>query len=80
MMADWELDGLMTHLRDHGAKAFFWLGGRDRATPLSTTKEIAEGIKGVTYEIEAELGHLLHETHPDRAAELIVKFINQQSA
>lgn len=66
MMAQWALDGLLSRLAQHPARALLITGSGDKAVPPSTSQEAADLMPNAAYEDLPDLGHLAHEEAPDR--------------
>lgn len=75
MMAQWELDPLLTRLPDSGALGLLIASTGDRAVPFTTSRDMAARVAGLDYFEVADLGHLLHEEAPQTAANLILGYL-----
>lgn len=75
MMAQWDLDPLLSSLAQHGPRGLLIAGTNDRAVPASTSADIAAKLADVEYIELDSLGHLAHEEAPEAVAAPILAYL-----
>lgn len=72
MMAQWDLDPLLSRLPKDNPHGLLIAATADRAVPAATSRDLAERIEGLEYMEVPDKGHLVHEEAPDVIADLIL--------
>lgn len=74
MMAQWQLDALLSALPDLPTPCLLIASSGDKTVPASVSKEAAEHLPNAQLITIPDLGHLVHEEDPDQIAEMIRDF------
>lgn len=77
MMANWSLDRLIEDVEELHAPVLLLAGGRDRTVPADVSRDMARRLPDARLRVEPDLGHLLHEEAPDRAAGACLSFLEE---
>ncbi|WP_299417946.1 alpha/beta fold hydrolase BchO [uncultured Sulfitobacter sp.] len=75
MMAQWDLNPLLSRLPQSDAQGLLIAAANDRAVPAATSKQIAERVTGLRHSELPDLGHLAHEEAPEQIAALILAYL-----
>ena len=78
MMANWNLDPLLTGLTEVDVPVLLLTGGRDRAVPPETSARAAARMTAAQWRDDPAHGHLMHEEAPVETAAAIVAFLRHQ--
>lgn len=73
MMAQWNLDGLLTRLGKIDCPVHLIAGLNDKAVPPQVSRDAARALANTTLTELPTLGHLAHEEDPEAIAEIILK-------
>ena len=73
MMAQWQLDGLLTRLPSIETPVHLITGLSDKAVPPQVSRDAATRLPNARLTELAGLGHLAHEEDPQRVAEAILQ-------
>ncbi|MEM7489201.1 MAG: alpha/beta fold hydrolase BchO [Pseudomonadota bacterium] len=78
MMASWSLDRLVRMAPGIAAPVLLLAGGRDRAVPVSVSRDMAARLPDATLTVMPELGHLMHEEAPAEVAGAVGTFLSER--
>lgn len=78
MMAQWNLEGLLTRLPQISVPALFITGDKDRAVSPKTSDQAARQMPDAQVVHLPDHGHLVHEEAAPDVAKIIVPFLQQQ--
>jgi magnesium chelatase accessory protein len=74
MMAQWELDPLLSSLPHSDQRGLLIAAIKDRAVPYTVSRDIAAQMRNIDYAELSDLGHLAHEEDAGAVAELILAY------
>jgi magnesium chelatase accessory protein len=80
MMAQWDLDPLLSHLMDITNRVHFITGTYDLTVPARISEDAARKIPGAQVTALDGYGHLVHEEIPDRVAQICRGILEQKRA
>ena len=75
MMAQWQLDGLLTALPRQKLPVLLISSAGDRAVPASVSQAAAKALPNARWVNLPRFGHLLHEEAAEKVAPLIFDFL-----
>lgn len=78
MMAQWNLEPLLSRLPKHSSRALFITGDQDRAVPPTVSLRAAERMNQASWTTLPRLGHLAHEENANAVITPIRAFIDSQ--
>jgi magnesium chelatase accessory protein len=77
MMAQWDLDRLLTRLPQSGLRGMLIAASGDRAVPASVSRDMAAKTPTLAYAEIPEFGHLVHEEAAKAVAALVLDYLQQ---
>jgi magnesium chelatase accessory protein len=75
MMAQWQLDGLLSRLPSIATPTLLLAGSTDRTVPPSVSRDAAARMPNANVVEIAGMGHLLHEEAAEAIAPLLMRFL-----
>jgi magnesium chelatase accessory protein len=75
MMAQWQLDGLLSRLPAIATPTLLFAGSADRTVPPSVSRDAAARMSHAEVIEFAGMGHLLHEEAAEAIAPLLIRFL-----
>lgn len=79
MMAQWDLDPLLSRLARSDVRGLLIAASGDRAVPAATSRDIAAKVAGLSFTELPALGHLVHEEAPQAVADLILSYLEEKT-
>ncbi len=79
MMAQWELDPLLSRLPRNDQRGLLIAATKDRAVPYTVSRDVAARMRNIDYAELPNLGHLAHEEDAKAVAELILGYLKKNA-
>jgi magnesium chelatase accessory protein len=77
MMAQWQLDGLLSRLPAIATPTLLLAGSTDRTVPPSVSRDATARMPNANVVEIAGMGHLLHEEAAEAIAPLLMRFLKE---